>query len=105
MNLFVRDKVINFNFKDTNERTQEEMEAEFNINFEVADLSTIHEAYQFLFKKYVCDAEKVKNENFLTPEEIMKNHEKRQKKKKAKESKNMDIEEITDMKKKSRRAR
>ena len=28
----------NLNFKDTNERTVEEMDAEFNINFEVADL-------------------------------------------------------------------
>ena len=88
------------------------MEAEFNINFEVADLSTIHEAYQFLFKKYVAEIDTLKNENFLTAEEIKKNHEKRKKKreKRKKEGKNgkhdtMDVDDIADMKLKGRKAR
>ena len=37
--IFCRNILLqNLNFKDTNERTVEEMDAEFNINFEVADL-------------------------------------------------------------------
>ena len=90
--------------KDNAERTVEEMEAEFNINFEVADLSTIHEAYQFLFKKYVEDVDNLVNENFLTKEEIRKNHEKKKKKKKG-SSKDMDVEDVTNLKLKSRKAR
>ena len=34
------------------------MDAEFNINFQVADLATIHESYQFLYKKYVAEGDK-----------------------------------------------
>jgi len=89
------------------------MEAEFNVNFEVADLSTIHEAYQFLFKKYVADLDNFKNENFLTAEEIRKKHEKRKKKreklakegKNGDEGKNMDVDDIADLKLKGRKAR
>jgi hypothetical protein len=93
--------------KDTNERTAEEMDAEFNINFEVADLATIHESYQFLYKKYVAEGDKVVNENFITAEELKKKHEKRKKKQKEKREKNkgMDVDMITDMKLKGRKAR
>lgn len=65
--------------KDANERSVEEMESEFNINFAVADLSTIHEAYQFLIKKYVEDVDTLKNENFVDMEELKKRHEKKRK--------------------------
>ena len=100
----------NLNFKDTNERTVEEMDAEFNINFEVADLATIHESYQFLYKKYVAEGDKVVNENFITAEELKKKHEKRKKKQKEKRekeknNKGMDVDMITDMKLKGRKAR
>ena len=71
--------------KESNEKTAEEMESEFNINFEATDLATIHEAYQFLVKKYVEDADKFKNENFLTPEELREMHEKKKKKRKNRE--------------------
>ena len=68
--------------KDANERDAAEMEQEFNINYEFADLSTIHEAYQFLIKKYVEDVDQLKNENFLDMEELKKKHQKRKKSKK-----------------------
>ena len=75
--------------KDMNERSVEEMEQEFNINFEVADLSTIHEAYQFLIKKYVEDVDKLKNENFVDMEELKKKHKEKKHKKKSKEEKKL----------------
>ena len=53
--------------EDFHQRTEEEMKAEFNINFTVADLSTIHEAFQFLMKKYV--EEEAPDINFLTLED------------------------------------
>ena len=78
-----------------------------HINFEVADLATIHESYQFLYKKYVAEADKVVNENFITAEELKKKHEKRKKKQKEKRDKNkgMDVEGVTEMKLKGRKAR
>ena len=54
------------------------MEAEFNIHFEVADLATIHESYQFLMKKYVEN--QAPDIKFLTLDDIKKNNEKRKKK-------------------------
>ena len=86
------------------------MDAEFNINFQVADLATIHESYQFLYKKYVAEGDKVVNENFITAEELKKKHEKRKKKQKEKRekeknNKGMDVDMITDMKLKGRKAR
>ena len=61
--------------KDYRERTAEEMEDEFNPHFQVSDLQTIHEAYQYLLKKYVHKEGKVAN--FLTPEQIRANNERR----------------------------
>ena len=55
------------------------MEAEFNIHFEVADLATIHESYQFLMKKYVEN--QAPDIKFLTLDDLKKNNEKRKKKK------------------------
>ena len=75
------------------------MKAEFNINFEVADLSTIHEAYQFVFKKYVEDCSQ--DINFLTLEDIKKNNEKRKKKKSETEN----TDEEGDLRLKGRRSR
>ena len=50
---------------------------------------------------------KVVNENFITAEELKKKHEKRKKKQKEKRDKNkaMDVEGVTDMKLKGRKAR
>ena len=94
--------------KDLNERTTEEMAEDFNIDLEIADLTTIHEAYQFLVKKYVENAEEYMNENFLTMEEIKANHEKRKKKKgkgKGKSSKTEDMEVGTEESIKGRTSR
>ena len=70
-------------------------------------LATIHESYQFLYKKYVAEGDKVVNENFITAEELKKKHEKRKKKQKEKRDKNkaMDVEGVADMKLKGRKAR
>ena len=64
--------------KDLQEKTVEEMEAEFNINFEVADLATIHESYQFLMKKYVEN--QAPDIKFLNLDDIKKKNERRKKK-------------------------
>ena len=83
--------------KDLSEKTTEELESEFNINFEISDLPTIHESYQFLYKKYVEDADSYKNENFLDMEEIKANNEKRKKKKKKKSKDKMDDMDVEDI--------
>ena len=44
-------------------------------HLQVSDLQTIHEAYQYLLRKYVHKENKVAN--FLTPEQIKANHERR----------------------------
>ena len=53
------------------------MESEFNPNFTVTDMSTIHEAYQFLVKTYVEEAKNRKENAFLSIEEIRKKNEAR----------------------------
>ena len=50
---------------------------------QVADLATIHESYQFLMKKYV--EEQAPDVQFLTLEDIKKNHKKKKEKKKKDE--------------------
>ena len=51
------------------------MEEDFNPDFQVSDLQTIHEAFQYIVKKYVQKEKKVAN--FLTAEQIRANHERR----------------------------
>ena len=57
--------------------------------------------------KFQLKTTKVVNENFITAEELKKKHEKRKKKQKEKRDKNkaMDVEGVTDMKLKGRKAR
>ena len=81
-----------------------------NLKHKIRSLATIHESYQFLYKKYVAEGDKVVNENFITAEELKKKHEKRKKKQrekkdKEKNNKGMDVDMITDMKLKGRKAR
>ena len=47
------------------------------ICFQVADLATIHESFQFLMKKYVD--EELPDIQFLNLDDIRKRHEKKQK--------------------------
>ena len=64
-----------------------EINEEFNIHLEQADMTTIHEAYQFLVKKYIDGNENSTNEMFLDMEELKAKHLERQKAKKEKEEK------------------
>ena len=48
--------------------------------FQVADLATIHESFQFLMKKYVD--EEAPDIQFLNLDDLKKKHEKKKKKKK-----------------------
>ena len=65
------------------------------------DLSTVHEAFQFIYKKYVEDSSR--NVNFLDMEKIRRNNEKR--KKERSKSQNGEEEEEIDQKSKERRSR
>ena len=60
---------------DYRDRGIDDLADEFNPNFEVSDLSTIHEAYQFLIKTYVDDAERRKEKNMLTLEKMKREQE------------------------------
>ena len=62
--------------------------------FQVSDLQTIHEAYQYLLKKYVHKEGKVAN--FLTPEQIRANNERR--KSRAESRRNSAVEADVEMK-------
>ena len=53
---------------------------EFNIHLEIADLTTIHEAYQYLVKKYVDGNEDSTPEVFVNIDEIKKRHDEIKKK-------------------------
>ena len=69
------EKALMARVKDYRERSVEDMEEDFNPDFQVSDLQTIHEAFQYIVKKYVQKEKKVAN--FLTAEQIRANHERR----------------------------
>ena len=89
--------------KDYRERTVEDMEEDFNPHFQVSDLQTIHEAYQYILRKYVHKEQKVAN--FLTPEQIRANHERRKSRAESRRNSNVsdvDMKDNEDDKEKSR---
>ena len=65
------------------------------------NLSTVHEAFQFIYKKYVEDS--FTNANFLTMDDIRRKHEER--KKRRNKSQTADKEDEMDPKLKERRSR
>lgn len=83
--------------KERSEALLEEFEEEalkqpeFNIHLEYADMTTIHEAYQFLVKKYIDGNEDVTAEMFIDMEEIKAKHEEKMAKKKAKEKEEKEL--------------
>ena len=68
---------------------------------EDTNLSTVHEAFQFIYKKYVEDSST--NANFLTMDDIRRKHEER--KKRRSKSQTADKEDEMDPKLKERRSR
>ena len=85
---------------EKNEKIYDEMKQDLN-GFEDTNLSTVHEAFQFIYKKYVEDSST--NANFLTMEDIRRKNEER--KKKRSKSQNTDKEVEMDPKLKERRSR
>ena len=55
---------------DLLEGTEQEITEEFNIHLELADRTTIHEAYQFLIKKYIDGKEDIQQEMFVDIEKL-----------------------------------
>ena len=81
------------------EKNEEELKSDIATDFEKTEVSKIHEAYQFVYKKYL--EEDFQKEKFLSIEEIKRKNEER---KKRKESETNDESEL-DQKAKERRSR
>ena len=97
------EKALMARVKDYRERTVEDMEDDFNPHFQVSDLQTIHEAYQYILRKYVHKERKVAN--FLTAEQIRANHERRKSRAESRRNSNVsdvDMKDNEDDKEKSR---
>ena len=56
---------------------KEAAEEEFNIHLEVSDLTTTHEAYQFLLRRYVEEGRSSDNGTFLDMEKLKARHKRR----------------------------
>ena len=82
------------------EKNEEELKSDIATDFEKTEVSKIHEAYQFVYKKYL--EEDFQREKFLSIEEIKRKNEERNKKRK--ESETNDESEL-DQKAKERRSR
>ena len=54
---------------------------EFDINLEISDMTTIHESYQYLIKKYVDGNEDYEPADFLNLDDLKKRHEENKTKK------------------------
>lgn len=66
--------------RTTDHRERELMDSDYDDEYDPnknPDLQTIHEAYQYLIKSYVDDANRRKDASFLSLEQIRANHEKR----------------------------
>ena len=85
---------------EKNEKIYDEMKTNLN-GSEDTNLSTVHEAFQFIYKKYVEDSST--NVNFLTMDDIRRKHEER--KKRRSKSQTADKEDEMDPKLKERRSR
>ena len=58
---------------------------EFDINLEISDMTTIHDYYQYLIKKYVDGHEGIETGDFLNIDELKKRHEENKAKKQTKQ--------------------
>ena len=85
---------------EKNEKIYDEMKPDFN-GSEDTNLSTVHEAFQFIYKKYVEDSST--NANFLTMDDIKRKHEERKKRRSKSQTENKEVE--MDPKLKERRSR
>ena len=88
------EKALMARVKDYRERTVEDLEDEFNPHFQVSDLQTIHEAYQYILRKYV--QKERKEANFLSMEQIRANHERRKSRSNSRRNSNVDDIEMKD---------
>jgi hypothetical protein len=61
---------------------------DFNIHLEITDMTTIHESYQYLVKKYVDGNEDATSEAFMDMEELKKRHEENKAKREALQAQN-----------------
>lgn len=63
---------------------------DFNIHLEITDMTTIHESYQYLVKKYVDGNEDANSEAFMDMEELKRRHEENKAKREALQAQNGD---------------
>ena len=74
---------------EKNEKIYDEMKQDLN-GSEDTNLSTVHEAFQFIYKKYVEDSST--NANFLTMEDIRRKNEERKKKRSKSQTADKEVE-------------
>ena len=81
------DILLALEHKNSDDEDQPLMPESFDIHLEYADMTTIHEAYHFLMKKYVDGNEDMSSNNFLDMEALKARHERR------KSNANLDIQD------------